>query len=461
MPGGAALAGAAAGETAGGAALAAGAGGETAGEAVRPVGAAAGEAPSVGAALAAGETEGEALPALSVADARSAFGELAAGAAAEGRVAVAGQVCHQRKLSKRLLFVDLRQLGAQRAVYAGQPKLEVVVKAQQLGDEEMARLRREIKLGDEVRVEGRMERCARQDDLVLVADLLTFTAKWAEAQPGTSFTPDPIGKGAGQANGKRARAEPEPPPPAFLTPGAAGGVEPTAGVGLCKFFTNQGTCAREACPFLHVQRDALAATRSVWVTERKRSRLEAARLPGDPHENESKKDKAARAALFADFLLSEYGEDHLRSGAGVVDVAGGKGELSFELSCRRRVETSLVEPRPQKMTKQQRKFFKQRKKKDKKQAAAGGAAGAGDTLAMPRQFRCLFGPHLLQEGKEESAGGDASPDVPALSAAELEALKKVLKDCSAVVGMHPDQVRRPRNHSLSTFSRLTVTVIVD
>ena len=98
----------------GGAALAAGAAaGVTAGEAP-----AAGEAPSVGAAV-EGETAG--LPALSVADARSAFGELAAGAAAEGRVAVAGQVCHQRKLSKRLLFVDLRQLGAQRAVYAGQP----------------------------------------------------------------------------------------------------------------------------------------------------------------------------------------------------------------------------------------------------------------------------------------------------------------------------------------------------
>ena len=34
---------------------------------------------------------------------------------------------------------------------------------------------------------------------------------------------------------------------------------------------------------------------------------------------------------------------------------------------------------------------------------ASSSAGGGDTLAMPRQFRCLFGPHLLQEGKELGA----------------------------------------------------------
>ena len=46
----------------------------------------------------------------------------------EGACVVEGQVCHMRKLSKRLVFVDLRQLGSTAPVYAGQPKLEVMLK---------------------------------------------------------------------------------------------------------------------------------------------------------------------------------------------------------------------------------------------------------------------------------------------------------------------------------------------
>ena len=164
---------------------------------------------------------------------------------------------------------------------------------------------------------------------------------------------------------------------------------------------------------------------------RKASRLDAARLDGDPHENESKKDKAARASLFADFLVAEYGEAMLNFGSGVVDVAGGRGDLSFELHCRRGIRTTLIEPRPQKLTKAQRKYFKVQSRKQVRPpppppqqqqgkeeqskgraqegfgtscdvsgdtaavAAAGRARAQAEAAQMPRQFRCFFGPHLL------------------------------------------------------------------
>jgi len=40
----------------------------------------------------------------------------------------------------------------------------------------------------------------------------------------------------------------------------------------------------------------------------------------------------SRAQTLVQFLLDTFGRDFLRSGSGVVDVAGGSGELSFELS---------------------------------------------------------------------------------------------------------------------------------
>jgi hypothetical protein len=420
---------------------------------------------------------------MSVQAARERYAALAPAAIADGPCTVEGQVCHQRKLSKRLLFVDLRQVGSSAAVYAGQPKLEVMVKEAEVGAEQMLELRRTIKLGDEVRVQGRVERCDRQGDLVLLATAVSFARKWAQISPGCSFTPDPI-TAAGSKPSKRQRvdsgASQAAAAPAFLGGGdSTGGVEVSVAAGLCKFFVNQGVCKRDRCPYRHVAADTLAETRSAWVAERKASRLDAARLDGDPHENESKQDKAARASLFADFLLAEYGEERLRSGAGVVDVAGGKGELAFELHCRRGIQTTLIEPRPQKLTKAQRKYFKAQRRKQPQQPQGGGAnlvgsgSGSGITDAaamgraraqaeaaqMPRQFRCFFCPHLLSDddsrngsnaaaaatatAQQDSTAVVTAAELPVMSVEEKSQLRSLLQQCSVVVGMHPDEATEP------------------
>ena len=247
-----------------------------------------------------------------------------------------------------------------------------------------------------------------------------------------------------------------------------------------------GVCKRDNCPYRHVAADRLAETRSAWVAGRKASRLDAARLDGDPHENESKKDKAARASLFADFLLAEYGEASLKSGSGVVDVAGGRGDLSFELHCRRGIRTTLIEPRPQKLTKAQRKYFKAQRGKEvsrrplqqteqgQEQRGTGSGGGADDAAAvgralaqaeaaqMPRQFRCFFGPHLLLDGSSDGGSTErygctidppqapqvstavvTAAELPALSSEETAELRALLFSCSVVVGMHPDEATEP------------------
>ena len=46
------------------------------------------------------------------------------------------------------------------------------------------------------------------------------------------------------------------------------------------------------------------------------------------------------------FLIDVFGKDVLASGSGVLDVAGGKGELAFELVNLNAIPATVVEPRP-------------------------------------------------------------------------------------------------------------------
>jgi len=54
---------------------------------------------------------------------------------------------------------------------------------------------------------------------------------------------------------------------------------------------------------------------------------------------------AQHNVVFAAWLVSKYGQSFLRSQGGVVDVAGGQGVLSFELSVRYGVSSTVVDPR--------------------------------------------------------------------------------------------------------------------
>ena len=54
--------------------------------------------------------------------------------------------------------------------------------------------------------------------------------------------------------------------------------------------------------------------------------------------------KASRFIVFAEWLIGTFGLEHLACGSGVVDVAGGRGALSFRLQCEHGVPCLLVDP---------------------------------------------------------------------------------------------------------------------
>ena len=119
------------------------------------------------------------------------------------------------------------------------------------------------------------------------------------------------------------------------------------------------------------------------------------RIAGDDTAVEDKAHKTARADLFVEFLLEHFGgAARVGAGAGVLDVAGGRGDVGFELFCKRGIHATLVEPRARKLNKAQRQFFKKRKKAAKKASAAaaatavaegggGGGSGGGGSAGAP------------------------------------------------------------------------------
>ena len=54
--------------------------------------------------------------------------------------------------------------------------------------------------------------------------------------------------------------------------------------------------------------------------------------------------KSKRAKIFASWLIDKYGLEQLRSGSGVLDVAGGKGKLSIELAVQGNIPCTIVDP---------------------------------------------------------------------------------------------------------------------
>lgn len=115
------------------------------------------------------------------------------------------------------------------------------------------------------------------------------------------------------------------------------------------------------------------------------------------------KDKGKRAELFCQWLLATFGREQLCSGSGVLDVAGGRGSLSFELHTVLGVQTTTVDPRPQRLSRAQHKVLE----------ARGVDPGAPGVLAAHAEV-------LFEEGTWSAFAGS-----------------------STVVGMHPDQATEP------------------
>ncbi|KAF8063107.1 CPI1 [Scenedesmus sp. PABB004] len=278
----------------------------------------------------------------------------AAAAAAPARAAMSGQpaalegvLTYRRAVSKRLVFYDL--------LCAGGEWVELVVKQGACAGD-VRDLRDALKLGDAVCATGEWEEGGGARSLL--AATVRVLAPWRESSPHAAFQPRP------SPHHRRPPREPEGEQPCGGAPeGPQLPAAPAAAPALavCKFFLNAGACAKgAACPFAHA---VAAGGRRRWVAQRRSERAVLSSAQGFAHAA-SAADKRRRAQVFARWLVEQYGADALNAGAGVLDVAGGAGGVSFELAVTHGVRVTLVDPRP----------FKLNKAQHRRLAAAGATA---------------------------------------------------------------------------------------
>lgn len=186
---------------------------------------------------------------------------------------------------------------------------------------EVRRIRKDISVGDVVRFEGAYRECGR----ILDAVVYEIFERWSDATGGRCFN---------FLEGMANRSIPAACRSEASNEGSAS---------ICKFWVSNGVCRRTDCKCEHPDGEELRLARGQYWDAQKKRKVETAD-PEDPHRLEDKKSHAQRASVFADWLCSTYGLERLRSG-GVLDVAGGRGDLAFELAVKRGIPCTVVDPR--------------------------------------------------------------------------------------------------------------------
>ena len=255
-----------------------------------------------------------------------------------------GQVLHKRCCGNKLLFLELDRAQEASSSPPGEKGLEAAFSCEVYGTG-VRDVRKQVAVGDTVSCMGTWRTCGT------ILDVFSYSIvrRWAEISGGTTFQAHDARKSSGLINcradasrlvgggidGAKFVGNPsqaEPPSPEATTRRRT----------LCKFWMSNGTCRRTNCICYHPEGDELKEARVRWRQDQL-ERLASNAQPDDPHDEQEKKGHAARAAVFADWLCETFGEDMLRGG--VMDIAGGRGELAFELSVKRNFPCLVLDPR--------------------------------------------------------------------------------------------------------------------
>lgn len=251
-------------------------------------------------------------------------------------------------LSRKCSFFDL----ASAAEGESGERMEVILKIidDELSLEQVEAIRHRVKVGDVVHVRGFVERTvggssADEDGtLLLHARDIVAVRPWKLLHPGETFVPVPTVRDAEK-------------PPSVVSVTAAsspkGGEEaepstagPPTSAEHCKFWINSKTCQfGDQCEFAHERdADAFKRARAEWLEQRLRLKRERAALDEDLLDPHGKMSKTQRAQALCDWMVATFGASHLSSGRGVLDVAGGRGDVSFELWNKRKIPCTLIDP---------------------------------------------------------------------------------------------------------------------
>ncbi|PRP79658.1 hypothetical protein PROFUN_10558 [Planoprotostelium fungivorum] len=165
---------------------------------------------------------------------------------------------------------------------------------------------------------------------------------------------------------------------------------------LCRSVKHQrerSSCIGIECPYRHEMTRDEEQRYHIKLKEKRREDIRNNQHEDDPYEDSGKEDKKFRAVQFSQWISDWMGEQR----GSIIEVAGGKGELSHQLSTVHKLPCTLIEPRDIKPSK--------REKSEK----------------IFHHIQGFFDRSFLENPRH------------ALLAHE----------CSAVIGLHPDQATEP------------------
>lgn len=389
-----------------------------------------------------------------------------------------GQVYARRPLSRKMLFLSLRVDGS-----LGLGRVEVLVRVQNVGAENMEQVYWNIRIGDLVDASGFIENSGNTTGKpFIVAETVHLLRSWADVHPTIQFTPferlppvhglperlqkeldaaidsgsdviptrassetisHPATKKLKLANpslnsptqnptdiaSTSALAGPSAGPHIRVAGAAKLAVMPSAreegwfeGIPLhrlCRYYISTGRCLRSQCGQLHsvdeflqdrdptLEEFNMGQLKFAWGVWRSKTRAmgRSERFGEENEEHDSHESKAghsARAIAFSDWIEANIPREILQKG--VLDIAGGRGDVAFRLASMYDIPVTTIEPRHVKMRKQHRTFWNKHPEK-----------------VPPKHIQAFFGPDFVS----------------------IKEHGELIANCGLVIGFHPDEATEP------------------
>ena len=159
---------------------------------------------------------------------------------------------------------------------------------------------------------------------------------------------------------------------------------------LCTYVKKGQKCPNKDCKFRHELKKEEEETLKTNMLKKKRAYDDA--HEGDPLNIDDKYNKSLRNSEFANFLVDKFGLENIKKGF-VLDIAGGKGLVSFFLTTLYGIRCKIIDPRGASLPKSRRKELKKKK-------------------IQIEEDRKMF---------------------------TLDTCDELIKGCSLIIGMHPDE----------------------
>ncbi|OZJ04349.1 hypothetical protein BZG36_02366 [Bifiguratus adelaidae] len=225
---------------------------------------------------------------------------------------------------------------------------------------------------------------------------------------------------------------------------------------MCKYWLHYGKCPKgNHCKYFHIENaQLLNICRQRWIEARLEARQLTSHDSADPHPPLSKTSRHHRASIFAHYLVKAFGVENLNQGTGVLDIAGGKGDVSMELCKEYKVNCTLVEPREDVwLVGLGRKKRKGRSKREPDDAMNTRSSMASESVTDDGESPVIRVPAQIypcENQKNEATVDHINSVLPPASQGPRplhfsthdsvgHLLASRLRTCSVMIGLHPDQ----------------------